>query len=70
MQPGTLVRVKEKHLHNKQDRQTLQDHGYLWLYIHDVPGYEEKEEDILRWYRSVATGEEEPWFDFELEGAD
>lgn len=44
----------------------MRDHGMLWVYERTLADLDDNA-DVLRWYKSIATGREYMWFDHEIE---
>jgi hypothetical protein len=61
---GTLIRIIEsKLLDAEADRRLIAHHGSLWI----VQEWPVLGDDLLVWTRSLATGHEHCWFDYEYE---
>lgn len=64
LEHGTLVRVCSPASYT--DKKRVTDHGNLWLYIRTV----DDGGDGLHECKSLATGEEYPWYTHEFEVPD
>jgi hypothetical protein len=68
---GTLVLVLAKELSNISltDRDMVDENGALWVCVGrrgTTPGESEAGDHALHWYKSLATGEEYLWYDYEV----
>jgi hypothetical protein len=69
--PVGVVSIRKDQLVRDIEHLTAARHGYLWVYIAPATGKMVfPGQGYMRWYRSLATGKEEVWFDNEVERAD